>query len=191
MFSKACFGDPVLSQFSPFSIFTLYFWKIHFHIILPLTYHSWFSSPFYTLLSNVTIVIIKKDKMNGTCSIHAANKDSIENFKWKISPKERAWENMKFWRNQLCRCKIWVFTVRMIQVKVFWVVTPRSVVVGHQSFMRQSSPWTWRQQGPPKHWYSTMTLHGVTTQKTLTWSVVHVYWIEQVQDMVHRRALWL
>jgi len=27
-------------------------------------------------------------------------------------------------------------------------------------------PWRWRQQGPPKHWYSTATLCSITTQKT-------------------------
>jgi hypothetical protein len=32
-----------------------------------------------------------------------------------------------------------------------------------------SSPWRWRQHGPPKHCYPTTGLHGVTTQKTLTW----------------------
>jgi len=30
------------------------------------------------------------------------------------------------------------------------------------------SPWRWRQQGPPKQWYSTMWLYGVTMQKTAT-----------------------
>jgi hypothetical protein len=29
--------------------------------------------------------------------------------------------------------------------------------------------WRWRQHGPPKHWYPTISLHGVTIQKTTTW----------------------
>jgi len=27
--------------------------------------------------------------------------------------------------------------------------------------------WRWRQQGPPKHWFSTISLHCVATLKTL------------------------
>jgi hypothetical protein len=37
-----------------------------------------------------------------------------------------------------------------------------------------ASPWRWRQQGPPKRWYLTITLHGVTTQKTSTWVFIAV-----------------
>jgi hypothetical protein len=51
-------------------------------------------------------------------------------------------------------------TDKLFQVDVFWVMTPRSVVV-------VSSPWRWRQHGPPKRWYLTTTLHGVTTE---TWN---------------------
>jgi hypothetical protein len=32
-----------------------------------------------------------------------------------------------------------------------------------------SQPRGWRQYGPPKRWYPTTTLHGVTTQKTSIW----------------------
>jgi len=32
--------------------------------------------------------------------------------------------------------------------------------------LRFSRWWRWMQQGPPKRWYPTATLHGVTTQKT-------------------------
>jgi len=49
--------------------------------------------------------------------------------------------------------RVEVFTVVKVQVEVFWLVTPRR----------------WRQQGPPKRWYPTTTLHGITTQKTMTW----------------------
>jgi hypothetical protein len=30
--------------------------------------------------------------------------------------------------------------------------------------------WRWRQQGAPKRWYPTATLHGVTARKTVTWT---------------------
>jgi len=33
------------------------------------------------------------------------------------------------------------------------------------------STWRCRKKGPPKHWYPTVTLHGVTTQKTSTWTL--------------------
>jgi len=47
------------------------------------------------------------------------------------------------------------FTAVIFQVEVFWVVTPCSAVVGYQ-------------HGPPKRWYATRKLHGVTAQKTST-----------------------
>jgi len=40
----------------------------------------------------------------------------------------------------------------MIQVEIFWVMTPCSVVVGYKP-------------GPLKHWYPSTSLHGVTTPK--------------------------
>jgi hypothetical protein len=42
--------------------------------------------------------------------------------------------------------------------KVILVTMPSTVAVGYE-------PWRWRQQGPPKRWYLTTTLHGVTTLK--------------------------
>jgi hypothetical protein len=30
---------------------------------------------------------------------------------------------------------------------------------------RNTLPWRWRQQSPPKRWYHTATLHGITTHK--------------------------
>jgi len=42
--------------------------------------------------------------------------------------------------------------VRLFQVEVFWVMTPRSEVVGYQRYRGL--------------WYSTPTLHGITTQNT-------------------------
>jgi hypothetical protein len=52
-------------------------------------------------------------------------------------------------------------TAMMIQIVVFWDVTLCSDAA-------PSSPWSWREHGPPKCWYPT-SLHGVTTQKTTTW----------------------
>jgi len=45
-----------------------------------------------------------------------------------------------------------------IQIKVFWVVTPYSVV----GYQRLRGPWRWRQHGPLKRWYPTTALHGVS-----------------------------
>jgi hypothetical protein len=45
-----------------------------------------------------------------------------------------------------------------IQV-VFWILTPRSDVVGYRHFRR------WRQQDPLKRQYPTTALHEVTTLK--------------------------
>jgi len=61
-----------------------------------------------------------------------------------------------------------------IQVKVFWVMTPCSVHGRVPTFQRTllppSSGWRWRHYGPLKLWYLTTALHGITTQKTLTWT---------------------
>jgi hypothetical protein len=56
---------------------------------------------------------------------------------------------------------------------VFCVLTPWSVADHCQRFGRTFqtpySPWRWRQQGLPKRWYATITLHGITTQRITTW----------------------
>jgi hypothetical protein len=69
-----------------------------------------------------------------------------------------------------------VFTAMEIHVEVFWVMTPCSDVVGYKRFgglcwfqLQGEMNWWWKQEGPPKHWYPTITIHGVTTQKTSTW----------------------
>jgi hypothetical protein len=49
---------------------------------------------------------------------------------------------------------------------VLWKVTNVSKDLAASIF---TSPWRWRQQGPPKRWYPTTSLHGVITQKTATW----------------------
>jgi len=55
-----------------------------------------------------------------------------------------------------------------IQVEVFYVVMPCSVVVEYHRFRGLYCPWRWRQHGPPKRRYPTAVLHGVTIQKTKT-----------------------
>jgi len=63
-----------------------------------------------------------------------------------------------------------VFTVVKSQVDVFLVATPYSVLVGYQHLRGEvTSPRRWMQHGHPKHWYSTMRVHGITTQETSTW----------------------
>jgi len=74
----------------------------------------------------------------------------------------------------------------LVQVEVFWVMSPCSVAVVYQRFggsycltlhteaaWRQLGPpsswWRWRQQGPSKHRYPTATERGVTTQRTSAW----------------------
>jgi len=45
-----------------------------------------------------------------------------------------------------------------------WVVTPWSIVVGYhhsEGVCCLTSPWRWRQHGPPKLWYPTAIPHGV------------------------------
>jgi len=78
-----------------------------------------------------------------------------------------------------------------IQAKIFWVVTPCSIVVGYQCFgglfclhlkgevNGMGKGWRQRQQGPPKCWYIIATLHGITTQKT---------WTRLEQKTVHRHS---
>jgi hypothetical protein len=49
-----------------------------------------------------------------------------------------------------------------------------------------TSPWRWRQHGPPKRWYPTATLHGVTTQKTLL--ILYLLRPEDGSSMVRRNV---
>jgi len=39
-------------------------------------------------------------------------------------------------------------------------------------------PWRWRQQSPPKCWYSTTSLHDLTTQKNTTYHTF-LNWLQQ------------
>jgi hypothetical protein len=60
------------------------------------------------------------------------------------------------------------FTAVIFQVEVFWIVTQCSVVEEYRSFGVLS--YFYLQYGPPKRWYPTATLHGVTSQITLRFS---------------------
>jgi len=48
-----------------------------------------------------------------------------------------------------------------------------------------SQPRRWRQHGPPKRWYTTTTLYGVTNHKAMTWIFIdvkisnHATWLNQ------------
>jgi len=66
-------------------------------------------------------------------------------------------------------------TVVKIQVKI-WVVTPYTDVVGYtnisEDYVASIFRAKWRrrsQHSPPKCWYPTTILHGVTAQKISTW----------------------
>jgi len=48
-----------------------------------------------------------------------------------------------------------------------------------------ASPWRWRHRRPPKRWYPTTTIHGVTTQKTWTWTEDWVMIREFSEHWVH------
>jgi len=53
-------------------------------------------------------------------------------------------------------------TAVKIQVEVFWVVMPYSIVVGYQ-------------HRSLKYWYPITTLHGITTQMILTYLTVFYF----------------
>jgi len=94
-----------------------------------------------------------------------------------------------------------IFTSVKIQVKVFWVVMSCSDVVRYQrfrgpcylhllyfdavkccgrtpTFRRSVMPPSsgWRHYGQPKRWYPITSIHGVTTQKTSSWTSVYVFY---------------
>jgi len=66
-----------------------------------------------------------------------------------------------------------------IQVAVFWVVKSCNDVKGYRCFGESyyfwlSLPWIWRYCGSSKRWYPSISLHGVTTYKTVTWIFIAV-----------------
>jgi len=64
------------------------------------------------------------------------------------------------WRQHKCYDNAVKYAVKF-QVEVFWILTPCSVVVKHQL-------------SGNLRWYPTTTLHGVTTQKTSSWTFTTV-----------------
>jgi len=80
---------------------------------------------------------------------------------------------------------------KKIQIAVFWFVTSCSDL-GYRRFGRPFCVFT------PKRWYLTTTLHGLTTQNTLTcnkvpeemdWEVVQLYPCDNVY-LDHLRSFW-
>jgi len=66
-----------------------------------------------------------------------------------------------------CRDLLSTGTALLLDVVVFWVATPYSVVFGYQHFR---GPYCLHlQHGPLKCWYPSTSLHVVTTQKTSTY----------------------
>jgi hypothetical protein len=63
-----------------------------------------------------------------------------------------------------------IFTVMKIHV-VLLVMTPYGDVVGYKHFGRPCCLHLQHEDGSPKCWYPTTSLHGVITQKTATWAV--------------------
>jgi hypothetical protein len=51
------------------------------------------------------------------------------------------------------------------------------------------SPWGWKRNIRPKHWYSSARLHGVVTQKTAIWIVSH--FPERLRSDVGRCNFWM
>jgi len=53
-----------------------------------------------------------------------------------------------------------------ILLHYYLVSQPRRLQL--EFFKNQCAPRRWRQHSLPKHWYPTKSLHGITTQKTMT-----------------------
>jgi hypothetical protein len=55
---------------------------------------------------------------------------------------------------------------------MFWrdkiILKPSSIVARRLKTLESTSPWRLRQHSPPKRWYPTISLYGVTTQEITT-----------------------
>jgi len=107
------------------------------------------------------------------------NCDKIQQSKIK-SFKQRSW-------NYFRSMSYTEFKSATLQVEIFWVVKGywrfrgpcclylQGEVTGDEKngHRYRTSPvtthWSWRQHRPLKCWYPTAKLHGITTQKTLSW----------------------
>jgi hypothetical protein len=68
-----------------------------------------------------------------------------------------------------CSSSFEAFTAVMFHVESFWVVMPRTVLIGYQCF---GGPcFLHLQVEPLKRWYPTTTPHDVTTQKISAWNL--------------------
>jgi len=65
---------------------------------------------------------------------------------------------------------------------------PTTSKILSNTFLSRLTPYRWRQHGLPKHWYPTMSLYCITTQKTTTW-IIQSYCYALVKVMVFER-LW-
>jgi len=80
---------------------------------------------------------------------------------------------LRIWGIEFCiELSFEAFTAVIFHFALFWVVTPCIGVVGYQRFrcscclyLQFTSPWRWKQYGPPKRWYPATALHGVTTRR--------------------------
>jgi hypothetical protein len=84
-----------------------------------------------------------------------------------------------------------VFTVVKLKI-VFCVVVPRSVMVTYQHSGCQTEvlqPQRWRQHSLLKCWYSTIILHGTTTQETTNSTVLYKYVYIKVPTNVNKQQL--
>jgi len=68
------------------------------------------------------------------------------------------------WEIRTSFARFHVSTGIKFQIVVCWILTPCNDLVGYPS------PWRWKRHSPPKHWCPITSLHGFTTQKTISWS---------------------